>query len=610
MKTYSTWRSRDIAAFIPGISDLATSPDGVDFSALQEELNKAADSQLISLQEITKSDDFRLFRETKDPGALARVLKRLEISRMGMTSNDAFFQCAAFCYPEKLADFRNLAAAIMPKTRQLALSLNQAVVEVMGTLSQMDDASVSAMLEAVPELQRFEKFIDRFRKAPKPDVQKLAALDPNEANAAYVRYAQSMERSLSKEEREKALAEGVSRMVKFKHDRTVANGFSTTLAHFNFFNDAPADFIDNLERESAKRIAGLADNFAEIRRLADDKLPEAKITRRYTWQEATDIVCAAYGELDSELGKLARRAFDEGWVLAKETGIPNPITLSGIPASANSKAHPFVAGNFDGRAVDVLWIAHEMAHALANYVSGRENGSFSYEPSYIVQESFSHFGEALLEKEMLKRASGNAERAQISMAFVGKELDSLMLVPFSKFEEDLYKLIANNSDKTPPFDEINNLYKKHFVLQKKLTGTEADVRTTHGLWPMLNQPPHISAVYPITKIMAAALHDEFERSPEKFRARYRQVMERGGNIDIRQLWNTLLGNGVAEQKAFVGARLDKFAARMETLRRELEALPELKDIAKDEKMPVGPHTSAVLGKDPKAQGGAAREFPN
>lgn len=95
-----------------------------------------------------------------------------------------------------------------------------------------------------------------------------------------------------------------------------------------------------------------------------------------------------------------------------------------------------------------------------------------------------------------------------------------------------------------------------------------------GMWSLLNAPPHTAAVYPVTKIMAAALYEAFEKNPEQFRERYREIMEEGGNVGITEVWERLLGRDVDGHKAFITARLDTMKERFAELKREMEALPD------------------------------------
>lgn len=201
--------------------------------------------------------------------------------------------------------------------------------------------------------------------------------------------------------------------------------------------------------------------------------------------------------------------------------------------------------------------------------------SFSHDAPLIVQESFSHFGEALLEDEMLNRAENAAEKARVKTAFLAKEVDALTIIGFAKFEEELYKLAGKPGDASPSFDAINDLFKQHNAELKQLMGEEPDVREMQPLWNVLMQPPHTVGVYPVTKIMAAALHDEFERNPEQFRARYHDIMEAGGTIGVEKLWDSLLGNNVAEQKAFIDARLAKLADKTAAMKEEIANLPTI-----------------------------------
>ena len=323
---------------------------------------------------------------------------------------------------------------------------------------------------------------------------------------------------------------------------------------------------------------------------------------RYSWEEAKDIVCAAYAKLDPELGTLAKRAFDEGWILAKNRGLGNPHTVGGVPVSQSPGSHPFAVTNFNGSTGSVIFVAHELAHVLSNYLAGEKQGVLTFDPSLLVQESFSHFGEALLEDEMLQRAKTPEDKTRLKMVFTAKELDAITIIPFNKFEEELYALIGKKPDASLSYDEINGLFNKSCADLNKMSGEGAEIKDVPLLWQVIMQPPHSASVYPVTKIMAAALHEAYQKDPEGFRKKYREVMEAGGTIGIQQLWDKLLGKNVAEQKSFIDTRLEHLATRAQEIKAELLTLPV---IAK----PDDPDVTANIEPSPMASSLQANAAP-
>ena len=85
--------------------------------------------------------------------------------------------------------------------------------------------------------------------------------------------------------------------------------------------------------------------------------------RRYTFGEAQDLLLDQFYRFSSELGALARRAFDERWIdAAPRAGKVGGAFCMPLPAVGESR----VLCNFDGSLNGVLTVAHELGHAFHN----------------------------------------------------------------------------------------------------------------------------------------------------------------------------------------------------------------------------------------------------
>jgi len=622
MEIYSEWRNEDVANLIPVLNGALANPKNIDPKALQAKLDHYLDDVYSVAGGILESNDCSKFQADNDPQALARVLEALEQTMLEVKRVVTFAQMADMHYADQSKELQEPILAMVPKLQGIAGFVNSTFINIISYVASMDDEKIQGMIAQSEELKKFETLINKCKKVPQPDLAKISALQSSGIIEAFGRLQQSAKSELSTDERKKLFSDGLSVVIKHKHDQAVAMGYPDTLAQFTFQNEAPHDLINNLVESSKKHISKFIDDFTEIKALAEDRLPDreidgntGKMILRYDWKTTQDIVCSAYAKLDPELGALARRAFDEGWVLAKEDGIQNPHTLGGLPASQSPAAHPFAAFNFDGSTMDVLMVGHEMAHVLSNYIAGQKQGVFTHDASLIVQESFSHFGEALVEDEMLRRASSPVEEARIKITFAAKEFDALTLISFTKLEEELYELMSKKDKGTASYEEINGLFRKHSGVMDKLFGEEMEIRDVPMLWSIINQPPHTVAVYPITKIMAAALHDEYEKDPEKFRNHYREIMEAGGNIGITKLWDKMIGKNVAEQKTFLDNRIADLADRVEALKSEMAALPIIPKAEKAEELAADKEDASLTGSEPaafpaiaNAQGAMAKNF--
>jgi len=89
------------------------------------------------------------------------------------------------------------------------------------------------------------------------------------------------------------------------------------------------------------------------------------VDKRYTYEEARDLVLKATEPLGAEYRKGIEQAFTRGWVDI----YPNKGKQSGAYSSGVHGVHPFVKMNYDGSFHEVSTLAHELGHAMHSYLS-------------------------------------------------------------------------------------------------------------------------------------------------------------------------------------------------------------------------------------------------
>ena len=93
----------------------------------------------------------------------------------------------------------------------------------------------------------------------------------------------------------------------------------------------------------------------------------------YGWEQAREIVLAAFENFSPKMKSVAQEFFDKDWIHAPV----GPGKRGGaFAASTVASANPFVFLNYLGKARDVSTLAHELGHGIHMALSGRENGLF------------------------------------------------------------------------------------------------------------------------------------------------------------------------------------------------------------------------------------------
>lgn len=195
------------------------------------------------------------------------------------------------------------------------------------------------------------------------------------------------------------------------------------------------------------------DTMADVGKISDKK---------YTYDEAIEIIKKAVSPLGEEYVSLIQRSKDERWIDV----YPNVDKNSGAYETAIYDRHPYVMTNFEGDIDSVFTLAHELGHAMHSYFS---NKTQSYPKAYypiFLAEIASTTNEMLLINYLLKSTKDKNQR----IALYNKLFDEVKgtiyrQTMFAEFEEKVHKLYEDGESLTK--DRLCGMY---YVLNKKYFG--------------------------------------------------------------------------------------------------------------------------------------------
>lgn len=155
----------------------------------------------------------------------------------------------------------------------------------------------------------------------------------------------------------------------------------------------------------------------------------------FSYGQARELVVGAYADFSPELGAIARRFFDEGWIDAPI----RPHKMGGaFQETGGPDHHPYVLVNYTGRRYDVTALAHELGHGIHDVLAAAA-GVFHQHPPMPIAETASTFGEMLLLQRMLAVAGSDRERLSLLAAAVDQSLLTVFQqVAFNQFEERVH----------------------------------------------------------------------------------------------------------------------------------------------------------------------------
>lgn len=245
---------------------------------------------------------------------------------------------------------------------------------------------------------------------------------------------------------------------------------------------------------------------------------------RFTWDEAREIVLAAYSSFSPRMAEIASEFFDRSWIHApvlpgKRSGaFAHPVVPS---------AHPYVLLNFTGSHRDVMTLAHELGHGVHQYLA-RSQGLFNSDTPLTTAESASVFGEMLVFRHILQRLASPAEKR----AFLCEKIEEIIATVFrqvsmNRFEEAVHTGRRTRGELDPEF--ISSVW---LETQRAMFGKSVRLLDHYGIWwsyiPHFVHSPGYVYAYAFGELLVLALYEQYKREGAGFVPLYLKFLASGG----------------------------------------------------------------------------------
>jgi len=183
-------------------------------------------------------------------------------------------------------------------------------------------------------------------------------------------------------------------------------------------------------------------------------------SKKFTFDEAKDIVLKAVKPLGEEYVKDLSQAFNNRWIDRYE----NDGKRSGAYQWGSYKIDPYVSMNFEGNEDSVSTMAHELGHAMHSYYSDR-NQDFCYAQYPIfLAEIASTVNEVLLNEYFIENASNDEEKLLYITSFLDRFRATVYRqTMFAEFEMIAHEMEQKGEALTPQslgkvYYDLNKLY--------------------------------------------------------------------------------------------------------------------------------------------------------
>lgn len=158
------------------------------------------------------------------------------------------------------------------------------------------------------------------------------------------------------------------------------------------------------------------------------------------YEKAQGIIYSALSPLGKEYAEIVFKAFNEKWIDVYS----NENKVSGAYCMSIYDNHPYILLNYSNTIDGVSTLAHEMGHAVYEYMSMKNQNYFNSSPSIFTHEVASTTNEALLYENLIKNATTNEEKAYYITKYLDMIKSTLYIqTMYAEFEKEIHKKLEN-----------------------------------------------------------------------------------------------------------------------------------------------------------------------
>ena len=247
--------------------------------------------------------------------------------------------------------------------------------------------------------------------------------------------------------------------------------------------------------------------------------PMGSSSRRYTTEEARDLLVNLFATFDGELADMVARAFDEAWIdFYPRDGKTGGAFCAGVECMGESR----ILTNFDGQFGDIVTLAHELGHAFHNQCI-RDHRPLTHDYSMPVAETASTFNECVVMAAAIKNARSDDER----MALIESQLqDATQIICdiYSRFRFE--KMVLDNREQA--FMHADKLCELMTIAQEQSYGDGLDPDCRHPyMWVCKSHyygSTYYNFPYAFGGLFARGLYAQYEKEGAAFVPKYKKLL--------------------------------------------------------------------------------------
>lgn len=397
----------------------------------------------------------------------------------------------------------------------------------------------------------------------------------------------------------------MNNIMKAKEIEDTMRGYTNPMQDRNRSNNLEDEVVDTLIETVKENYSATSHRYSKLLAEAakhkksspSDSPKDVKVAapKTYSFGEAKEIVLKAYGEFSPEMAEIAEKFFDNGWIDAepRQGKRGGAYSMSAFPGG-----HPHVFVNFQGRAADVITLAHELGHGVHQYLEEQHQNPQVKGTPLTLAETASIFGEELVFRSLLRQADTLDEKKKLLVDKIDRELGTVNTqIAFCDFERRIHN--ARKEGELTPED-----FGQHWkAAMAERDGTDKSNENGWSTIPHLFRTPFYVYAYGFGQLLVNSLYKAHEEGQvENFSEKYLEALSAGGTKHHSELLAPF--NLDASKKEFWQAGVDVIINRIDQLEQVLaeeRAQQAAKDApeaaAANDNAPVRVTSVEVVGKD-------------
>ncbi len=316
-------------------------------------------------------------------------------------------------------------------------------------------------------------------------------------------------------------------------------GYTSPMQPTNMANELDDETVEAM-MSATEESYGIAHRWfaAKAERLGLDKLTLADQyapigdPRRFTWDEAVDVVDRSYTRFHPRLAEIFRECVDAGHVDV----LPRQGKATGAYCTSVSKTIlPYVLMNFTNRLRDVSTLAHEFGHATHNVLALEGQTYRSHRVGLPLAEVPSTFAQSIADDYLLENETDVGTRAALAAdrlenAFAAIYRQSVL----ARFEQRAYAV--RGEGRSLAAERLNELWWEE---NGKYYGDSLEMPDGYRMgWSYIPHFIHVrfyTYAYSFAQLVALLLYRRYREDAKAFAPKYLDLLRAGGSASPADL---------------------------------------------------------------------------